>query len=229
MSRVRTLTNLIADTRQRAGMESSQFVTDAEVTEYLNQSIAELYDLVLAARGEEYYSASGSFSTSPGIQTYSLPASFMQLLGVDVTLGGVTFTITPYNFAARNAFNQWRAWTAMAWGPGQAVYYRLQASNISFIPTPTGVYTVNLWYVPCATRLSGPGDTFDGFNGWEEYVVVDAAMKCLEKEESDVSQLAARKMSLTARIQGMAGNRDAGNPETVSDVMGRTGNGGWYF
>lgn len=58
----------------------------------------------------------------------------------------------------------------------------------------------------------------DGVNGWEEYIVVDAAMKCLQKEESDVSVLMAEKSALKQRIEAMASNRDAGKPERITDV-----------
>lgn len=58
---------------------------------------------------------------------------------------------------------------------------------------------------------------FDGISGWEEYVVIDAAMKAMGKEESDVSLLLARKSAMLARINDMAEARDAGEPMTVSD------------
>jgi uncharacterized protein YdcH (DUF465 family) len=44
-------------------------------------------------------------------------------------------------------------------------------------------------------------------------------MKCLKKEESDISQLLIEKQELTAKIEEMANNRDQGNPEVVTDVV----------
>lgn len=58
----------------------------------------------------------------------------------------------------------------------------------------------------------------DEFNGWEEYVIIDAAIKCLQKEESDVSVLAMQKQAIIDRIEAMASNRDAGEPEVTTDL-----------
>lgn len=62
--------------------------------------------------------------------------------------------------------------------------------------------------------------TMDWFSGWEEYIVVDAAIKIMGKEESDVTVLGGRKAALVGRIQGIAANRDEGSPGRTADVMG---------
>lgn len=71
-----------------------------------------------------------------------------------------------------------------------------------------------------ATALSGGTQQVDmnGVNGWEDYVVVDAAIKCLVKEESDPRALMEQKQGLLKRIEAMAANRDAGKPEKITDV-----------
>lgn len=61
--------------------------------------------------------------------------------------------------------------------------------------------------------------TIDGVSGWEEYIVVDAAMKAMGKEESDVSLLAGQKLMMKQRLIDMAANRDAANPATVADTQ----------
>jgi hypothetical protein len=220
MSRARSLANLLTDVRQRAQMENSPFVTDSELTEWINQSIAELYDLLVAARGQEYYLATtASQNTVPGIDTYSLPADFYQLLGVDVTLNASdVVALKPYMFQERNAYK-----IAGIWSAGTPIFYRLKAGNISFIPNPTGAYPFVLHYIPVSQRLLLPNDAFDGINGWEEYVVVDAAAKALEKEESDASSLYKRKAERAKQIEGLAPARDAGHPERVTDVHESSG------
>lgn len=69
------------------------------------------------------------------------------------------------------------------------------------------------------TFLTGSVVQVDGddFNGWSEYVIIDAAIKCLVKEESDVSVLLLEKKQVMNRIEAMASNRD-GEPERVTDV-----------
>lgn len=98
---------------------------------------------------------------------------------------------------------------------------------LNSIPAVTDLVTVLLVGNPLltqsvtpATNLSGGIVQIDGetFNGWEEYVVIDSAIKCLQKEESDVSMLMAQKQALIKRIENMAANRDAGEPDSVTDV-----------
>lgn len=78
--------------------------------------------------------------------------------------------------------------------------------------------------------LTGFDNLIDGVNGWEEYIIVDAALKAIEKEESDPSALMSDKGSLIQRIEAAAENRDAGMSATVSDVLDTTGaDWGWAF
>lgn len=66
-------------------------------------------------------------------------------------------------------------------------------------------------------------DSLDGRNGWEEWVVVDAAIKLLAKEESDTSQLEREAARLWARIMAALQNRDSGQGKRVTDVTYNSG------
>lgn len=70
------------------------------------------------------------------------------------------------------------------------------------------------------TNLSGSVIQVDlkGVNGWDEYVIIDAAIKCLVKEESDTNVLLLQKQQMLARIEALASNRDAGDPERVTNT-----------
>jgi hypothetical protein len=80
------------------------------------------------------------------------------------------------------------------------------------------------------TNLSGAIVKVDleGINGWDEYVIVDAAIKCLIKEESDPSALMATKQNLLARVESAAANRDSAIPERISDTSGAWGDDGFW-
>ena len=93
--------------------------------------------------------------------------------------------------------------------------------NVVFTPMPDGVTPVKIWYIPQAAQFSSSTDSstkYDDINGYSEYVVVFAAIRMLQKEESDVSVLMAQKQDLRQRITDAAANRDADNPLTVSDI-----------
>lgn len=75
--------------------------------------------------------------------------------------------------------------------------------------------------------LSNGSQVADGISGWLEYVVTDAAIKMMQKEESDTSVLQLQKAALIKRIEAAAENRDAGSPATIADVQWT--NGTWPF
>ncbi len=62
-------------------------------------------------------------------------------------------------------------------------------------------------------------------SGWSEYVIIDAAIKALIKEESfeQAAALYAKKSGLLERIETTAANRDVGQPNTISDTRSNTG------
>ena len=102
--------------------------------------------------------------------------------------------------------------------------------NLIFNPKPNGATPVRLWYIPTAAQFASSTDTttkWDDLNGYAEYVVTFAAIRMLQKEESDVSILMAQKAELTQRITNAAANRDADNPLTISDIS-MSNNRFWY-
>lgn len=115
--------------------------------------------------------------------------------------------------------------------------YRMVGKQIRFIPTPAGNQQIGLWYYPRMRTLLADTDILDGIGGWTEYVIVDAAIKALRKEESDTTLLNEQKMMLKKRIEEAAQNRDAGQGDTVSDTrswdnkfgspFGNGGSAGW--
>lgn len=69
-----------------------------------------------------------------------------------------------------------------------------------------------------APGLSVWTDILDGLSGWTDYVIVDAAIRCLGKQESDNTDLKQQKADLKARINSMKVNRNAGHPKLSQRV-----------
>jgi hypothetical protein len=220
-----TLLQLRTQSRQRADMESSEFIADSELNSYINASIAELHDILAQAYGSDYFVTTDEFTTAQNTASYDLPDDFYKLHGVDAALNGSDFVnIKRFNFNERNRFNDLTVWNLMG---VPSIRYRIVGNQIQFSPPPDRNITVKLWYTPVAAKLAADGDTLDDFNQYSEYVVVDAAIKMLQKEESDVQVLMAQKMALIDRITKAANNRDAGEPESVSDIYSE--NDEYYF
>lgn len=241
MSTSMTLLELRTATRQRADMVNSQFVSDSELTSYINQSAFELYDLMIQKYGNDYFvAAPAQFNTDGASQVYALPDGistaftngftgaasyqaprFYKLLGVDLNLqpGNPSsyVTIRKFDFADRNRYSvpNFQSFYGIT-----NLRYRLQGNNLWLTPIPAANQVIQVWYVPIMVTLSADGDLFQGYSGWTEYIICDAAMKCLQKEESDVSVLMAEKQALIQRLEAAAENRDAANPQRVADTQG---------
>ncbi len=217
-----TLLQLRTESRYRADMVNSDFVTDAELNTYINKSIAELHDIMVQAYGADYKISTATFDTVASQDAYAFSTiitanDFYKLQGIDIRLssGSTWTTIRPFNFNERNRFQRYGVWDNLGL---TNVRYRLVGSDLILAPTPTNSYPVKVWYIPVATQLVLDTDTFDDLNQWSEYVIVDAVMKMLMKQETDVTILMAEKIALKRRIEEVAQNRDAGKSESISDI-----------
>lgn len=214
--------------QQRADRVNSNFVTLPEWNTYISQSAFELYD-ILTTLYEDYYLAEPyQFTTTGSDNTYDLPPDLYKLQGVDLglsTTNEARVTIHKFDFIERNRY-VYPNITSTFLGVFN-LRYRMMGDKIHFIPTPAGGQYINLWYIPRMTQPLQDTDVIDGVDGWTEYIVVDAAIKALQKEESDVSVLMAQKQALVDRIQSMAMNRDAGQPDTISNTRGFGSRGSW--
>ena len=214
-----TLAQLKLECRQRADMENSQFVKDAELIGYINNSISELHDILIQAYDGDYYINEETFTTSGSAKQYDLSTiitsnDFYKLRGVDAKLNGNEwFTLHPFNFNERNSDQR----TGNTYGISKTKY-RLVGSKLTFTPAPDDNVEVKIWYIPTAQVLVNDTDSYDDINNFSEYVIVDAAIKMLNKEESDVSVLENQKKALKRRIEEAANNREVGQGDSVSDI-----------
>jgi hypothetical protein len=100
--------------------------------------------------------------------------------------------------------------------------YRLFTLNgrekVGIAPMIGGTYRV--WYYPAPYKMLVGTDRIDGRSGWDEWVVKDAAIKCLLKEESveQAASIKAIRDELFSRFQLHASERDASQPEKIRNV-----------
>lgn len=228
----------------RADKLNSNFLTLDEWNSNINQSMYELYDILVTKFGDDYFLAPSYAFTTTGAGAYQLPngvATFLntltnvtevappvyKLVGVDcgVAVGNNAWVTLPrYNWIDRNKF-VYPQLTANALGVFN-LSYRQMGNLLYFIPRPAAGQYIQLWYVPRMTQLLQDTDILNfSISGWSEYIIVDAAIKALVKEESfEAAQvLMAQKNALLERIETTAANRDVGQPNTVSDTRTNTG------
>ncbi len=204
------------------------------MTNLVKESAAKLYGEITLANEMYYYTTTVINTTAgqeyidftaptPGVDAPD-PWGFLKLLGVDALINGQKRTLRRYDFRERNIYSDG---TSLGWQSVNPRYFPRGATKIYLLPTPEAVYPVTVHYVPIFD-WSGygegelRGDVFDGVNGWEEFIVLDAAIKCLTKDQAlDPSLLIAERDRELQRIRNEVTQRDQGEPQYVVDMDSR--------
>lgn len=194
-------------------MTGSSFVADAAtgLDAWINEAHQKLHGMLVDALGEEYVSSTSSFTTLAATSDYALPTGFYKLFGVDLEYHGIMRALTRYERPERNAYREIL--------PEALPRYSLVGSNLRLYPIPTAGLAGTILYAPEATVLVNAGDSVTYPNGWEKYIVIDAAIQALLKEESDTRALMAERERIEKEIREAKEARDMATPKRVVDVM----------
>ena len=232
MARTFTLDELATRVRERADMEFDNFISEAEMYRFIDASYTELYDHLLKADPTRYQQEV-TFTVGPNSPTYSLPTNYYGTLNVLIEgLNGSTEYYTPVERIQPGELHKWPRTET-----GSSLYYsytRRPAFGFRFrtiIDVGSGLYTevMEILPLPSTTRtflhvyahapreLTLGTDIVDGVSGWEEYIVLDAAIKCLAKEESSTTSLENQLAKMRARIDEMAENRTLDEAGRIAD------------
>lgn len=227
----------------RADKLNAQYLTTDEWNFNINQSATELYDILVTKFGDDYFFAPPLLIPLTGLDRYPLPdgsnyagvAALYKLNGVDVNVSGSTtgpnagwIPMARFNWSDRDRYTTF---------PGQAgalnnIYqmaYRPMGNNLEVIPANQN-QTIRLRYVPILTQMLQDTDMLSfSISGWSEYVINDAAMKGMIKEESleKWQALDNANARIRERIETAAANRDVGQPNSVSNVRSTMGDPGF--
>lgn len=218
-----TLTTLRTLVRERADMPVAGFVADSATSldKWINDAIKKLHWKLITAMGEDYSLTESSFSTVAGTSDYTA-AGILRLYGVEMSIGGERRTLHPYSRNERNGLRN-SLYVASEIIPR----YRLIQGGISnssndtkirLLPVPQAGGTVYYSYAGEITPLSSGSDTIYIPGGWEKYVVLDAAIQCLIKEESDTRALEKQLQQMDGELELMKEQRDASMAQQVVDM-----------
>jgi hypothetical protein len=212
MSNVVTLAQLKARALDYADMTGSDFVVDARLLDYINSVASELYDL-LVNTNEDWFLDTHTVTLVSGTDAYELPSNYYKLIKAFWVSGGRRHNIKQFMLSELGGSSQ----------------------------NPLQGGAVELWYVPQMLLFSADDDTIgsvyagDGtideptpipplVRGWEDYVALGAAIKLLNREESDSSALLREQTGIGKRIIALAEPRDTGEPQRIQDVTSYGGN-----
>jgi hypothetical protein len=225
---------LITAVQLRANIDNQAGpVTLPEIRGYLNEGLAEYWDLLVEGRGQEFIRKQQVISTTAGTSAYSLASDFYELISVDLQVTPTQFlSMTPYMEHERNLFRQWP--TPSAWFLGMPLFYRILGSTgvgnvafvvekqINFIPTLQQAYSVNVNYIyrlpPFDVAGSQDANLIDAINNWTDFAIWQAVACVKHRLREDPSFALSRVESLKSRIEALAPMNDAGNAERIRDV-----------
>lgn len=97
------------------------------------------------------------------------------------------------------------------------------SGNVITLTVPSGsravsVVSTSTDVVASADAIRDGTTSFDGFSGWLDWVVLDAARKALVKQEQETTSIERELAELDDRIKRSSAQRDPGAPATVADV-----------
>lgn len=237
-----TLSELRTRVIQRANLSlTDQFITTSELNSYINLSLSKMWDLALENDGQSFIPWTDSQFTSPTTapNLYTLAGAY-KVLSVqlwDTTNGGVRRAIFPAMQTEIPILMSQGATANTTFG----AKYRLSGGfglassaglKLELFPPPLSNTVLEVRWVPPAPILVDDSTPVIFPNGWEEYVVLDASIKCIAKEEGNTDELMLERADIEQSIRTASASLDRGSPERVQDVVYSNadypwGNGGW--
>lgn len=220
-----TMAELISQVRRRADVEGSAFVSDPELQDYINDSIADLHSELVARWGDEYFAVEEVITVPGGAvdeDGTAVPISPpfddppLKVLGVALFLESDQRIIPLQSF---NFGDTIQRLDPSDWANVPPRYKLKGNDTLSFDRPPQFDMQVIVRAIVQARRYDAASpDEINELYAWREYVIVDATIKVLSKEESDTGALDGRKQLLLARISANAPPRDEASPKLIHDA-----------
>ena len=151
-------------------------------------------------------------STSDSIKIFYIPSprKLESVTPSGVTRGTTTtYTVSSHSFVADDVVNV---------SNFLADNYNSQ-QTVQSVTSTTIVTDLNSSALSDPTSIGTVESVFDFYSGWDEFIIVDSAIKMVLKEEGDATALLLQKNQLKERMITESQNRDAGEPQTVTDVV----------
>ncbi len=190
MAREVSLLELRTWARQISDTENDPNISDDELSALANRHICKVFDRLVDAGPADYYAATTQITTEAGIIEYPLLADFRNLVSVYV----------------RESADERRPLLSMpVQGRGR-------------FKAPTGVWTLDVEYIPVPRVLEDDGETFDGVSGWEELIVNLMARDVMAKRDSDPSIAMANIARMESHITARSRQRDKSGTKRVTDM-----------
>lgn len=221
MPRSFALSVLITRCKQRADLENSTHITDAEWSALISEQYGDLFSVV-ASSGLRYFESRTTLTTT-GAATVTVPTAHYATVRLDWLVTGVTT-------GERRELDELMSpeepdWAGVSGSCARA--YAVSGSTIYLYPTPPTGQTYELTYVPQPTAYDGttdPATTIDLVTpDGEAFLIYGVMVKALAKSESDVRLAMAEREAARQRLLEWATLRAFTQPRRriVSDFDGQ--------
>lgn len=224
-----TKQNVIDRALRLADYENSEFFNIPELENFFKAGYQEFYDLIVDTL-EDYFIADPveTTTTNNEVDLATVIPDFYRLAGIDRKISSTEFvTLEEFNFRERNFLNSQTDINNYRYD--KEYKYRLLGNKIKLINTGSTVpqsLDLKIWFIPNATIPANLGDTVDGFNGWDEYVMLFMVKRMKIRTEEDYSGVQADLDVFGGRIQKLARKRNRNKTRTITNVRKvRTRNG----
>lgn len=229
LAQLRTGVGYRADVRVTSAGRHSEAVVDWAV----NQAIRKLHQMqaesgmVGVGRDSSLVTTATTTESNgwPQNQVATLPSDFLTPIGFSVGLGDDQWVeMLPFDEEERETYREHTYYEET----GAPMFYRVVTGNdgtplLRILPAADGVYSIAAIYITEPTTLVSDGDTYQFFDGGEEWVECDAAQAVLTrdgvKEPRAFQALQGRKSQAEARLLANM-NRLGGGPSRRHDVTG---------
>jgi hypothetical protein len=190
-----TLAQLRPLVRSQAGVQRIRFIDDADLNGWIIAAWVRLYH-DYCNWGQPYFETTASPTASSEVIT--VPAELYRLRRVDYMVDGKP---EPLDDLDVHEVALVQGATAPA---GRAVGYRLRASEIQ-LPGAADGQTYRITYAPRPTEPANDTDTMDTVDVvGREWVVLQAAIRAVQKQREDASQLELAARDVHTQLQRSA-------------------------
>ena len=192
MARNFTVEQLIDRVRKRGDFPNTEKPSDDDIIAWLSASYGWLYALLCDAGHWPAWTEDGV--AADGGKDYALDADYFRTVRVDHEVS--TGCFRPLRLITENELHRFERPNA-----GRASGYMIQGENLILLPAPPSGQTYRHIFIPAPADLTTIADTVDGVAGWEELLVIDAAIKARIAEETDTSDLMQERAMYLSRIE----------------------------
>jgi len=227
MADTATASVLMTDVRRLTDTENDAHITDAYLLTLIDRSYNKLYRLITTQYESFFDTEDTSKSLIVGQRDYALASDLMHLKGVDLVIGGERVPMRVYSFGERNQRGQDPRLLRVGYDNRTQYRYRTQGNNLRIDPVPTSTEQLVMTYVPRPVRITTSGQTFDVIAGFDDFIIYDASMFVLARQERDPSIYMAARQAAEQEVIKAVSPRDVGDPTTVRDAF--FGHGRLFF